>query len=102
MDIERHQMAVQNDMPDIFFKWLSLCPVSWGNTREDADSLQYIFVVPNHHNENILKQKSVWSALQSVEKRVTKIEDNLNAPHGSAMEKNVYGPGDPGDENDNI
>tara|TARA_R100000458_G_C8231147_1_gene212782 strand:- start:324 stop:587 length:264 start_codon:yes stop_codon:yes gene_type:complete len=51
--IKRHWQVVDNDMPKQFFEWMGDCPVSWGITKQDHDSIEYIFIVPTsaHYDE---------------------------------------------------
>ena len=44
--IKRHKQVIDNNMPDKFFDWFEECPVSWGLTKSDGNSLTYLFLVP--------------------------------------------------------
>ena len=45
-------MKIENNMPVFFFEWLQDCPVMWHLDKQDSNSLNYTFVVPDEEQEN--------------------------------------------------
>ena len=44
-------MIIKNNMPNDFFEWLDKCPVQWFLIKQDDDSLEYSFTVPESEND---------------------------------------------------